>query len=126
MKSISLIGSMIVTLALISYSIGIITEQRKKLITKRVLSFISIGIVLDITATICMIIGSSNGPFTFHGFIGYTALALMMIDTILIWKHHFKNSIDTVVPKFLHLYSRYAYIYWVLAYITGGLLVAMK
>jgi len=126
MKSISLIGSMIVTLALISYSIGIITEQRKKLITKRVLSFISIGIVLDITATFCMIIGSSNGPFTFHGFIGYTALALMMIDTILIWKHHFKNSIDTVVPKFLHVYSRYAYIYWVLAYITGGLLVAMK
>jgi hypothetical protein len=126
MNIISLIGSIIVTFALSAYSIGIITEQRRKMITRRVLIFVSIGIVLDVIATIFMIVGSPNSPFTFHGFVGYSALAAMLIDTVLIWKLYRKNGFDCAVPRGIHIYSRYAYIWWVLAYITGGLLVALK
>lgn len=125
MNTYLIIGTTIVIFALISYSIGIITEQRKHFITKTVLIFVSMGIVLDMTATTFMIIGSSNGPFTLHGFLGYSSLIGMLIDVVLIWRFHLKNP-KQKVSKFLHLYSRYAYAWWVLAFITGGLLVALK
>ena len=118
-------GSTIVILALLSYSIGIITEQRKHFITKTVLRFVSIGIVLDITATTFMIIGSPNSPFSIHGFLGYSSLTAMLIDVILIWRFHLRTS-NQKVPKSLHLYSRYAYTWWVIAFITPGLMVALK
>ncbi|MDZ7742548.1 MAG: hypothetical protein U5Q03_12550 [Bacteroidota bacterium] len=126
MNSLLLTGSIVVTFALIAYSIGILTEQRKKKITKTVLAFVSIGIILDIAATIFMITGSPNSPFTFHGILGYSALAVMLIDVLLIWKLKSVSGLNAEVPRALHLYSRYAYSWWVLAYITGGLLVALK
>jgi len=126
MKLILLVGSIVVTLALISYSIGIITEQRNKRITKFVLIFLSLGLLLDITATACMIIGSSNSPFTFHGFIGYTGLLAMIIENIVAYRFYIKNGKDSPVSKGVHLYSLFAYLLWVGVYITGSLLVALK
>ena len=119
-------GSVIVTFALLFYSIGIITEQRINKITSSVLLFVSLGITFDITATVFMIIGSPNSPFTLHGFLGYSALAVMLVDVSLIWKIKIRKSIDAEVPHKLHLYSRYAYLWWVIAYITGALLVMLK
>ena len=126
MNTYSLVGAVIVTLALISYSIGIISEQRSGKVKQSVLIFLSVGIVLDIVATACMILGSPNSPFTFHGFVGYSGLAAMLTDTILIWRLYKSDGILAAVPKKLHLYSRFAYSWWVLAFITGALLVALK
>ncbi len=120
------LGTSIVILALASYSVAIITEQRKKIISKTVLWFLTLGVLLDITATTFMILGSSKGGFTLHGFIGYSSLAAMFVDAVLIWRQKSKSGINSAVPKGLHLYSRYAYIWWVLAFITGGLLVALR
>jgi len=122
MNTLSIIGATIVTLALISYSIGIITEQVKKTLIPRVLIFINLGVVLDITATVFMILGSKNSPFTPHGFIGYSALFLMLIELVRIWKTYNKLGMNAEVPRGVHLYSRYAYIWWVVAYITGSLI----
>lgn len=122
MNTLSIIGATIVTLALISYSIGIITEQVKKKIIPRVLIFISLGVVLDVTATVFMILGSTNSPFTIHGFIGYSALFLMLIELVRIWQAYNKLGMGADVPKGVHLYSRYAYIWWVVAYITGSII----
>jgi hypothetical protein len=126
MKIISMIGSFIVTLALISYSLAIFTEQFKRTISKRVLKFLTIGVILDISATTCMIIGSSQGLFTLHGILGYSALTLMIADTFLIWKQKYRMGMNAPVPAGLNLYTRVAYIWWVAAYITGGLLVALR
>ncbi len=126
MKTILVVGSVIVTFALLSYTIGVITEQRKRVITNIVLAFLTIGVTLDITATACMIIGSENSPFTPHGILGYSSLAAMLTDTILIWRFRLANGASSPVPRWLHLYSRIAYSWWVLAYITGGLLVATR
>lgn len=122
MNPLSITGATIVTLALISYSIGIISEQVKKKLIPRVLIFITLGVVLDITATIFMILGSQNSPFTIHGFIGYSALFLMLIELVKIWQTYRKSGLRGDVPKGVHLYSRYAYIWWVVAYITGSLI----
>jgi len=122
MNTLSIIGATIVTLALISYSIGIISEQVKKKFIPRVLIFITLGVALDITATAFMILGSKNSPFTAHGFIGYSALVLMLIELVRIWRSYNKLGMGADVPKGVHLYSRYAYIWWVIAYITGSLI----
>lgn len=120
------IGTSVVVFALISYSIGIITEQRIKHISKQVITFVTLGVILDIAATFFMIIGSDKGGFTLHGFIGYSSLLGMLIDVILMWVRIVRHGINTHVPNSLHLYTRYAYIWWVLAFITGGVLVLFR
>jgi hypothetical protein len=125
MKTVSIIASFIVTLALIFYSIGFSKENRKKLITGRVLLFYTIGVTLDITATILMIIGSSKGMVTWHGMIGYSSLLGMLIDTIFLWRHNLGRGTEIEVNRSLYIYSRIAFIWWIIAYITGGLLVAI-
>ncbi len=122
MNTLSIIGATIVTLALISYGIGIISEQVKKKIIPRVLIFITAGVVLDVTATLFMILGSKNSPFTIHGFIGYSALIVMLVELVRIWRAYNALGINAEVPRGLHLYSRYAYIWWVVAYITGSMI----
>jgi len=41
----------VVTMALVFYSIGVITEQRKHAVTRFVLFFLTGGVLLDITST---------------------------------------------------------------------------
>ena len=126
MKIILIIASTIVTIALVFYSIGFSKESKGKLVTGRVLLFYTIGVSLDITATILMIIGSSKGMITPHGLIGYSSLLGMLADTILLWRHNLKHGSAAEVKHGLHLYSRIAFTWWVMAYITGGLLVAIS
>ena len=123
MNSVSMTGAFIVTLALLSYGIGSISLQRFKKISKGVLWFLSLGVVLDITATIFMIVGSQNTPFTLHGFLGYSALLSMLTDLFLILRVYRREGLNCIISKKLHLYSRIAYGWWVIAYITGSLMV---
>jgi len=126
MKPLAMIAASVVTLALISYSIAILTEQKKRLVVKRVLLFLTLGVVLDVSATAMMIVVSENSPFTLHGLLGYSSLTLMLIDAILLWRFHLGKGPEERVPRPLHLYSRIAYLWWVAAYITGTLLVVLK
>jgi uncharacterized repeat protein (TIGR03987 family) len=125
MSPILIAGVIIVNLALVAYSVAIITEQRKRIVNTFVLTFLTIGVILDITATACMIIGSANSFATIHGLIGYSALTVMLIDAVLLWKLWLVKKESTPVSKKLHLYSRYSYAWWVIAYITGALIVAL-
>lgn len=114
----------VVTCALVAYSIGVITEQRKSSVTRFVLAFLTLGVTLDITSTILMIMGSSG--ITYHGFIGWSALAVMLIDAILIWRYWLKNK-NATVSRGLNIYTRWAYVWWVVAYIAGAIIaMALK
>jgi hypothetical protein len=126
MKTVSIIASFIVTLALVFYATGFSKESRKRVVSGRVMLFYTIGVCLDITATILMIIGSSKGMLTVHGMIGYSSLLGMLADTILLWRHNIRHGDQTEVKRGLHIYSRIAFTWWVIAYITGGLLVAIS
>ncbi len=125
MTPILVTGTVIVNLALASYTIGIALEQRSHLVSNRVLQFLSLGVTLDFIATTCMIIGSTSSPFTLHGILGYSSLTAMTLDTALIWWHRRRRGAEQV-SRALHLYSRFAYIWWVLAYVTGALLVLFR
>jgi len=68
-----------------------------------------------------MIIGSRKIPITVHGFIGYSALTAMLIDTILIWRFWRMNG-SAHIPRGLNLYTRFAYSWWIIAYIAGAII----
>ena len=73
-----------------------------------------------------MIIGSENPAFTIHGLLGYSSLTGMLIDAILLWRLRLRKGINCEVPGGLHWYTRLAYIWWIMAYITGALIVILK
>lgn len=122
MNTLTFTGSIIVTLALISYTVAILVEFKKKSITKALLFFFTAGIILDVTATSFMIAGSSSSPFTLHGLLGYSSLAAMILDTTLFWRTKIKFDFLYPIPHKLNTYSIIAYVWWVLAYITGAYL----
>ncbi|MHC1707690.1 MAG: hypothetical protein AB9842_09230 [Bacteroidales bacterium] len=126
MKPVLIAGITIVNLALISYSIAIISQTRNKVITRKILTFLTVGVIFDITATLCMVIGSSEGPVTLHGIIGYSSLAGMLTDTIFSYRNASKSGFNIKLSaRFLNL-SLLAYLYWIAAYITGAVIIMMR
>lgn len=126
MNPLSKAGATIVVFALLSYTVAVVGEQRRRRLSPQTLAFLTVGVLLDVTATIFMILGSSKGAFTLHGVLGYSSLAAMIIDTLLVWRLAASAGPGAEVPRGLHLYTRFAYLWWVAAFITGGLLVAMR
>ena len=125
MSPILVTGTIIVNLALVFYTVGIIIEQRGRRVSGAVLGFLTAGVVFDVVATGCMIAGSSKGPFTPHGLLGFSSLAAMLLETGFAWRHRIRQG-DEEVPTWLHRYSRLAYGWWIVAYITGAILVMSK
>jgi hypothetical protein len=121
LNSVIIRAVIVVTFALIFYSGAVITEQKKAAVTKQILFFLTGGVLLDISSTALMIVGSTNIPLTVHGCIGYSALLAMLIDAILVWKHWINYGLNTI-PRRLHLYTRIAYGWWVIAYIIGAIM----
>ena len=126
MNKLLMVGTSVVFFALLFYTIGIFIEQKHKKVLPKVLFFLTMGIIADIIATGFMIAGSSKGIFTLHGIIGYSSLLGMLIDNILVWRLKIRSGMNADVPDSIHLYSRYAWIWWVIAFITGGLLVMIS
>lgn len=110
-----------VTLALILYSIGTVRIQRARRAVVTARGFLTAGVVTDVIATTLMVLASPRG-LTVHGVLGYSALLLMAVDVALVWRH-WRRHRDAPTPRGLHLYSRWAYVYWVVAYFTGAALV---
>ena len=124
MNPVLMVGTVIVTIALVAYSVFFFSEQRQRVLTTFILTALTLGILLDITSTSVMIAGSRNIPITIHGMLGYSALAGMLLDTILIWRHWRSDKKNEPVSNRLQMYTRFAYGWWVLAYVAGGLLAA--
>jgi len=120
---LTIIGAFLITLALLSYGISCIAIQRFKLVTPGILIFLTLGVVLDLAAVTFMYFGSDNPAFSYHSLLGFSALFTMLIDMVLIWKHFFKKGFDSLINNSIILYSKFAYAWWLLAYITGSLLV---
>lgn len=113
----------LVTLALISYTIGTAKQHRAQRITRSAIGFLTGGVILDIVATTFMILGSGK-VLTLHGFIGYSALAAMLFEVAIAWRWRLSRG-EAPITNAMSLYARLAYGYWVIAFISGGLLVAL-
>lgn len=126
MNKLIITGSVVVTIALMFYTWALITEVRGKVLSLKLLWLFSLGLLFDVTATCLMILGSSNSPFTVHGFIGYSALTAMIIEVILLWRLKAAKGNSITIPASIHFYTKIAYTWWVLAFISGGMIAAMN
>lgn len=123
MNPISLTGAFIDTIAFLLYGIGTITIQRFKMVTPGVIWFLSLGLLLDIGATVLMIIGSPNNLFSLRGIFRYSALMAMFVLVVLIWHIYAKEKMYADIGEKQRAYLRVAISWWIIAYITGTLLV---
>jgi hypothetical protein len=123
MRTYTLIAVTVVNAALVCYTVGTFAQQRSRRITGRALGFLSGGLLLDIVATIFMILGSGK-VISLHGALGYSALAGMLVEVAIAWRWYRAHGTQPITDG-MRLYSRLAYGYWVVAFISGGLLVAM-
>lgn len=119
MAKVTIIGIVLVQLALLFYTLFYIVENKKQKTTNMVLILITLAVLFDIGATTCMMIGTTRTYFTFHGIIGYIGLLLMLVDAILLWKHKIKQGAEVLISKQLRSYSKYAYYWWLVAFFTG-------
>lgn len=108
-----------VTLALLFYSLGTLQAQRTRRATGAARGFLTAGLAFDVIATALMVVATGSLSPTVHGVLGYSALLLMLVDVVLLWR----TGPGRELPRGLHLYSRWAYVYWVVAYFTGAALV---
>lgn len=126
MSLIILAGVILIHIAAVLYTIFIIKEWKHRRATKGVARFIAAAVIFDVLATSCMMIGTNEKYFTLHGILGYTALAIMAMDAILIWKHRSKFGHEVPFSKALHRVSLFGYCLWVLAFGTGEYLAVMN
>lgn len=124
MEPISIVGVVIVHFALVSYGVGIVAEQRSHRVTAKALRWLRVGVVFDVVATSLMILGSGEG-ITAHGILGFSALAAMVTETGLAWRHRSVQG-DAEVPGWLHWTSRLAFGWWCVAYVAGAALVMAR
>jgi hypothetical protein len=61
-----------------------------------------------------------------HEVIGYSSLLGMLTDTYLLWRHNLIEGPQKKVSRQFQIYSRIAYPWWIIAFITGGALVAIS
>ena len=121
MPKVTIAGIIFVHIALILYTLFIVFESRKHKTTKLVLVLISLAVMFDVIATACMMIGTTRTYFTFHGIMGYIGLLLMLVDAILLWNYKLKYGIENLISKSLNSFTKIAYSWWIIAYITGVL-----
>lgn len=119
MNSIILTGVITVQFALIFYTIFIINEHKKKKAANIVLYSLTIAVIFDLIATGSMMAGTDKTYFTLHGIIGYSALLMMIIDAVLIWRHKIQKGAEEAFSKGLNIYSKVAYAWWVVAFLNG-------
>ena len=125
MNPIRMAAVSIVTVALVLYAIGTFKEMRVRRATPGVRGFLSAGLVFDTIATILMILATGSVTPTLHGWLGYSALALMALDVWLMWRHHTAHG-DAPIPQGQHVFTMLAYAWWVIAYFAGAALVMMS
>jgi hypothetical protein len=119
MAEITKVGIFFVHFALIFYTLFILFESKRQRTDNLVLLLISFAVLFDITATACMMIGTTRTYFTFHGIMGYIGLLLMIIDFILLIRYRIKFGAETLITKQLYVYSKIAYFWWIIAFVTG-------
>ena len=125
-EMVIVVGVIFIHIALVLYSIFIYKERKYKRATNGVVGFITTAVLFDISATICMMIGTVEDWLTLHGVLGYTAVVVMVTDAIFIWKHRNKHGSEVPFSDTLNRNSKLGYILWLVALGTGELLAVIN
>ncbi len=123
MNPLAIIGAFVITLSFLAYGIGSISLVRFKMIGRIVLVFLTMGIIFDVTAITLMAIGSTGEPYTLHSLVGAMAFLVMLVNTVWCWSVFIRRGIDSKARNKHIIYTKAAYLFWVLAYLAGSIIV---
>ncbi len=123
MNPISMAGAFIMTMSLLAYGLGSISLLQFKVVSPGVLLFFTIGVSLNIVSIALMIVAFNGIPFSIHSIWGCSAFLVMFVDVMLIWRLYLKGKINAPVGEKFLLYSKIAYVWWLVFYLAGSLLV---
>jgi hypothetical protein len=122
MNGFLVLGSVMVTLALIAYSFCFISLARRRVLTVFAFRSMLLGLSLDVTATGLMILGSSRGLWTVHGLMGYSALALMALESLFLSRLDRGGRGGTPISRRFGIFSNVVFLWWVVVYVAGVVL----
>jgi uncharacterized repeat protein (TIGR03987 family) len=120
-----ILSSILITLALVFYSIGIWAERLKKNLLKWHLVAFWFGFMFDLLGTYSMHI-MANGKFNFwslHTFTGQLAIWLMFIHAV--WATIVIIRNNEIARKKFHKYSLIVWLIWLIPYL-GGMYIGMS
>lgn len=97
--------------------------KKEPYITAQGIFFLISGVTLDACSTILMIMGSSKPAITAHGLMGYSALAGMVLESLIV-TISYRNKKQTA--RALIILTRVVFPWWVMVYIAGILMAMGK
>jgi uncharacterized repeat protein (TIGR03987 family) len=113
-----------ITLALISYSVGVWSEKIQGKLKVWHLMFFYLGLVFDITGTTIM--GGMAGKIDiikfildFHSITGVIAIILMFVHAF--WATIVLIKKDGVMIKNFHKFSLTVWVIWLIPFVTGAI-----
>ncbi|WP_302396760.1 hypothetical protein [Eggerthella sinensis] len=111
-----MIGALLATTALVLYTVGILMSVITGKVKRRNVIMQTVAVVCDAIATVCMMIQAGGLiPADFHGWIGYTALALMVVDLGFVMSH--REDGKATGP--MRVYAAVALVFWIVSYSLG-------
>ena len=120
-----LIATILITLALGFYSLGIWAERMARYLKPWHLTCFWLGFFFDVTGTLVMH-RLADGPFDLkdaHTFTGQVALWLMLAHAL--WATAVIRKGDEERRKIFHRYSLFVWLIWLIPYF-GGMYIGMK
>lgn len=124
MASLVLISTILITLALVFYSLGVWSERIGKYLKLWHVVTFGVGFIFDVSGTYAMHL-LANGPFDIfdpHTLTGQIALWLMLLHAIWATKVILKQEESTKI-KF-HKFSIIVWVIWLIPYF-GGMYLGM-
>ena len=112
----SVFSAIIITLALVFYSIGVWSERFAKMLKVWHLVFFWLGIVCDTWGTGIMFEGAGGMTFDVHGVTGLLAIILMFIHAV--WATIVLVRKDEKWIKSFHRFSVAVWVIWLIPYLS--------
>ncbi len=110
------LASIIITLALVFYSIGVWSERIAGELKKWHLAFFVLGLIADTWGTGLMIEFSGRLTFDIHGVTGLIAIILMFIHAL--WAFLVLQKNDEKAIKNFHKFSVLVWFIWLIPYFS--------
>lgn len=125
MNELTIISTILITLALMFYSIGVWAERLKKYLLNWHVAVFWIGFFFDVSGTLAMH-QLADGPFNIlgpHIFTGQIALWLMLLHAG--WATIVVRNKNESLRKVFHRYSLFVWLIWLIPYF-GGMYIGMN
>ena len=107
----------LITLALVFYSIGVWSERLAGRLKGWHLAFFRLGLICDTTGTGIMFEMADAQPFSVHGLTGLAAIVLMFIHAV--WASVVLARKDERLIVNFHKFSVVVWLIWLIPYFNG-------